>query len=83
MLRAEGQNDADAQQIICFAFDSFYDADTGRLALPSPEEFSAQVVDALATAPNTSHSIRLKAEELHDDLVQGDIVSVTKDLGCF
>lgn len=81
-LRRQGQSDDTAKQVICFAFDSFYDEDLGELSLPTSDAFANQVVETLATTPDSADSFRLKAEELYDHLQAGDVVSVVKDLGC-
>ena len=80
VLRQEAQSDT-GREVICFAYENFYDASTGEVRLPTQEEFARRAVAELA-AEGTQLSYRLKASTLYDDLQQGDLASIAQELAC-
>jgi hypothetical protein len=82
-LVREGQQDATKKDVICFAYETFYDDDVGGLALPSQAEFVEAVLDAVVPR-ETPLGVRLKAESLYETLSDpdADLVSVSTEMAC-
>jgi len=83
-LAREARGDAAARQVVCFAYENFYDDDTGNLSLPSEEEFVGEVVAALAP-PGSEPYFRAKAGQLHEifqSLEAGEARKAATDITC-
>lgn len=72
------------KDIACFAYDTFYDARTGELKLPSSTEFVNAVVSYFAP-DGSATELRLEAEDLYEDLQglqRGEGAQLAVDLAC-
>ena len=68
----QGEQDDVSKDVICFAYENFYDESTGSLSLPSQETFVSSLLDALV--PGASQlTYRLKAESLYETLSDPDL----------
>jgi hypothetical protein len=82
-LVRQGDEDDVSRDVICFAYDNFYDASTGEVALPETEEFVESVAGRLATEGSQA-DYRFKARSLHRTLSdpEADLASVAQELAC-
>ena len=82
-LVREGENDITKKDIICFAYGTFVDSETGEFAAPSETEFVTAVAEALA-AHGSQLAYRLEADSLYETLSdpEADLMSVAEELAC-
>ena len=84
-LERESSDDEQIRRIVCFAYDTFYDDETGEVNVPTQDEFVQDVLDeVLPDSP--PDRVRAKADDVYDllvDLEDGDLGAVAADVGCF
>jgi hypothetical protein len=82
-LVRQGEDDQVAFDVICFAYENFYDASTGAFTAPSAEEFVENVVQALAPSGSQA-AYRFEAESLYEELAEPDVdlADVAQELAC-
>jgi hypothetical protein len=84
-LVREGQSDDLAREAICFAYDQFYDAETGTFEFPPQDEFAAGVAEQFGADISAQYAARVRAYEVYDTLLaleDGELATVAADLGC-
>ncbi len=83
-LLQRAQEDAVTRDVVCFAYDTFYDKDTHQLALPSSEDFTTEVLQEVAP-PDSALAYATAAQDVYDDLQeleQGEFLELAVDLQC-
>ena len=83
-LERRAARDEALHEVVCYAYDTFYDADTGELVLPDGQTFADNTAGALAP-PGTYAHYRSKAQDafaLLEDVEAGELADVAVDLAC-
>jgi hypothetical protein len=83
-LEQQSKDDDHVKDIVCFAYEQFYDPDSGTVNVPTEDQFVADVLDEVlpSAPPDVAREKAADVYALLDDLQSGDLGAVAADVGC-